>query len=522
MKTVIVAPLYKTLGEFYELPLGLGYVSSYLKSKNLDVQFVNLNENHNLKDALKKADVLCTGGLSVHYHKVKEILDTARSINPGIKTIVGGGLVGSSPELMLDMLKFDVGVCGEGEEATYNIISTWMLGEDVRGIVKAKPIEDLDALPYPDYEGLGITGYLDRQLTGDEHYFFPLDKPRCLPILSSRSCPHSCSFCFHPMGKKYRQRSLDGYFKEVEFLIEKYQITMVTVLDELIAEFPERITEFCERMKKYGLKWMTQARVDSVTPDTLRMMKDSGCIQISFGIEHVNQTILDSFRKKTKLSQIEATLEAAHSIGVGIQGNILLGDPKETNETVKEAIEWRNKNVKYTLNCAQVTPYPGTELYRHCVEKKLIDPKSYIENHCPFVRMTEAELKFPVQMILGKALDIQRTGSDMYRGALYSLKAKCPHCGHISQYKDLYWGSSAICFSSFNSYRIGCRNCNQRYDILKEVFLSEKVPKMLSIEEKAMIKGKSTDDEFGPWHPDWDNPGRTSFKQKWLKANGGL
>jgi radical SAM superfamily enzyme YgiQ (UPF0313 family) len=329
--------------------------------------------------------------------------------------------------------------------------------------IEALPIMELDELPFPDYEGLGVRAYLDRQLCGDEHYLYAVDKPRCLPVISSRSCPHNCSFCFHPLGKIYRQRSLDNFFSEIEFLIEKYQINMVAVLDELISVFPERINLFCERIKKYNLKWMAQMRVDSVNQDTINMLKDAGCIQISYGIEHVNQTILENYNKKTTLKQIESALEMTYAAGIGIQGNILLGGPAETDATIEEAIAWAGKNKKYMLNLTAVIPYPGTDLFYYGVKHGYI--KRFIEEGCPFVNFAGVQIRMPAFFNFGKLIDERMLCKDQYRGEISELTAECPHCHAQPKYPGVYWGSTGIAFTSGQSYRIGCRSCNQRFDI---------------------------------------------------------
>jgi anaerobic magnesium-protoporphyrin IX monomethyl ester cyclase len=469
MKILIVAPQYKPYGQFYELPLGLAYISSYLKNKGMDVEFVNTNERHSYLDKLPGCDVVCTGGLSPHYSKIKQIVADSKRINPRAVVIVGGGIISSEPDLALNMLGADIGIVGEGEEKLFDVLQG--LGSIAKpSIIKADPIKDLDSLPFPDYEGMGILGYLDRQLAGDEYYLYPLKKPRCVAVISSRSCPHSCTFCFHPCGQTYRQRSLDNFFKEVEFLISKYSVNMLAIIDELFAVFPDRIREFCERMQQYNIKWMSQMRVDSVDLETLVAMKRSGCVVISYGIEHVNNDILKSFGKKTTISQVEAALDRSQEAGIGIQGNILLGDIKETDDTVMEAMSWRRRNAKFCVNIGQVTPYPGTALYKHGVETGKINPRDYIEAGCPNVALSSANLKFPVELYCGEPIEIKKTGTDQYRGQLFSMKAICPHCHETSEYNDLYLNASGSCFAQWKSYRIGCQHCNQRFDILTSHF----------------------------------------------------
>ena len=270
--------------------------------------------------------------------------------------------------------------------------------------------------------------------------------------------------CFHPTGKVYRQRSLDNFFGEVEYLIDKYQINMVAVLDELISQFPERINEFCSRIKKYNLKWMTQMRVDSVNQDTINMLKDAGCIQISYGIEHVNNEILESYNKHTTIKQIEDALEMTYNAGIGIQGNILLGGIKETDQTVQQAVMWRARNKKYMINITPIIPYPGTDLFKYGVEKGKIIPKQFITQGCPFVSFSNAALYFNSVLNPGELISAERLYDDEFRGTMWRIKVKCPHCNEINDYSGLYWGSTGIAFASGQAYRIGCRKCNQRFD----------------------------------------------------------
>jgi len=465
MKVLIIAPRYKPFGLFYELPLGLAYISAYLKSKGVTTILYNMNERRDdniMQEEMRGADIICFGGLSVHYRAIRDLTNMARRHNPNAKIIIGGGLLSADPDLAMSLLRPDVGIIGEGEEATYEAV---MNMPEKGAVVQAETIKDLDSLPFPDYEGLNVRAYLDRQIAGDEHYLYPFDNPRCLPVISSRSCPHNCSFCFHPLGKVYRQRSLDNYFTEVELLIERYQINMVAVLDELISVFPERINQFCQRIKKYNLKWMTQMRVDSVNEDTLAMLKDAGCVQISYGIEHINQEVLDSYNKRTTPELIEKALEMTYGAGVGIQGNMLLGGPKETPATVQQVLDWRHKNLKYHINITPIIAYPGTDLYSYGKSCGKINGRDFIEQGCPYINFNNAPVNFPVEFIYSDKIDIKPLGIDPHRGQLYSVDTICPHCKQAQEYNNLFWAGTALSFTQGKAYRIACRNCNARFDM---------------------------------------------------------
>lgn len=500
MKFLIVAPGYKNkVGQHYEFPLGLAYISSILKNKGYQVECLNLNYHEPAEIVLENAiiggniDVICTGGLSVHFKKIKAILDAAKNIKPDIISIIGGGLVSSEPELILKTLNADFGVIGEGEESIVELADAIINSKDlsvVNGIIyntknegliitKArKPIEDIDSIPYPDYEGFEVDKYLDMQMPADDHYLYPFDKPRMLPIISSRSCPYNCTFCFHPLGNKYRQRSLDAFFAEVEFLVEHYDINMIAVLDELFAVDYERTKEFCIRIKKFNIKWMTQMRVDRVTEELLRLLKDSGCIQISYGVESASDIVLKSMKKHTSLSQIKKALELTYKAQIGIQGNFIFGDISETWETANETLQWWLENKKYQINLSLVVPYPGSELYNKAIDKDLIKDKiKFIEDECPPLNLTQMSDdkffkllrliehyrvkydRFPARM-----LSCKKEGVDLYKGSYYSIEVECPHCHKISKYKNMHQRGIGVLMTR-SGCRLGCRECNQRFDL---------------------------------------------------------
>ncbi|MFO7558732.1 MAG: radical SAM protein [Desulfobacterales bacterium] len=390
MRFLIVVPKYvETFGDHYDFPLGLAYVSASLKKEGFEVICLNLNHHSGslsqlLRDTIieKHIDVFCTGGLSVHYSKVKQLFDIVKGISKKIITIAGGGLITSEPELMLQHMKIDIGVIGEGEQTIIELADAIQHGKKlskIKGIIyrdssgkivktdKRLPIKNLDCIPYPDYEGFEIEKYLDMQLPNNKHFLYPFDKPRFIPVVSSRSCPFNCTFCFHPLGKQYRQRSLDNFIGEVEYLVKQYNINSIVILDELFSINPIKVKEFSEKMEPYKLKWVAQFRVDQVNIDILKRFKKSGLFYISYGVESASDIILKSMNKKTCVRDIEKTLMITREMKIGIQGNFLFGDPRETLETANETLAWWKKHHFYNINLSQVIPFPGSKIYYYCL-----------------------------------------------------------------------------------------------------------------------------------------------------------
>ena len=277
-------------------PIGLAYVSSSLKKNGFNVITENLQlcqkDTHSiLSELIRKhaIDVIATSGLSRDYYKVKEVIDAARMVSPGILTVVGGGIVSSDPETAMIALDADIGVIGEGEATICELAKAVESGsplEDVNGIIfrqesgrfcttqERAEIKNIDAIPFPDFEGFSYSKHI--QSTGSKAIY----------VLASRSCPYLCTFCFHPTGRKYRQRSLDNLFEEIDLLVKTYQPEYLRVSDELFSYKKDRLYEFCKRIAKYKIKWSSTLRVSDVDGEMLKTMQVSGCDEICFGVEH--------------------------------------------------------------------------------------------------------------------------------------------------------------------------------------------------------------------------------------------
>lgn len=494
MNILLVAPRYrKVYGQYYEFPLGLAYISAMLKRSGYNVFGLNLNHcNTDEQDEIKKAikenniQIVATGGLSAHYHKVKMIVDTVKEYDKKIITIIGGGLLSSEPQLIYEDFKLDYGVMQEGEETIVELVDAIINQKDftkIAGIIFTSngktvinplrdSIEHLDYLPFPDYEIFGVQEYLDMQKPNDDYYMYPFDNPRVLPVISTRSCPYSCTFCYHPLGKKYRVNTLDYFFEWIDLLVEKYAINMVAVLDELFSVNKERMMEFAKRIKPYNLKWIAQMRVDDVDDETLKALSESGLFYISYGIESASDEVLKSMKKKMKISKTNIALELTKKNKIGIQGNLIFGDSVETKSTYEESLEWWDMHKFYQINLGLIEPYPGTPIYLKAVAEGLIkDRLAFIQKGSSpmnLTLMTDEEYKemsyvirnkAATQMIMASVLKSQKISFNQLKGNLYKFTVNCPHCKEEITYSNMHKVSGG-------TFKLGCRNCNQRFDLL--------------------------------------------------------
>lgn len=490
-KILIVIPQYYDVskgGRYYEMPLGLAYINAALRNANMDV--ICLNMNHLGTDGyqiLEKmiieeniAYILC-GAITPFHSVLRKVFETARQANPNIITIGGGGAFTSEPILFSEYMNVDYAVIGEGDVTDVELLRALMDGgnpQEVDGIVyktdhgylqtpERKPVENLDELPFPCYEDFDVEAYLDCQMVSHTYYHVYTDKPRFMPMTMARSCPYRCKFCFHPVGNKYRSRSLDNFFEELDWLIDKYKINGIIILDELFSASIQRVYDFCERIKGYNIKWLVQMRVDIMTEELLQLMKAAGCVSISYGIESFSETVLKNMNKHIQPQEIEKALLLTYQAGIDIQGNFIFGDEMETTETLFHTLKWWGKHQEYGLNLGLIETYPGTGYYNNYFSGKtkedrlaFIKSGNYILNLTSMPEQEFEKVKLALRMLFlyenEKNVGTVEQKYENEKGEIV-FRTKCVRCGAHNEYV----GMDPMIFKKL-LFKMSCRECGRR------------------------------------------------------------
>jgi len=408
MNYLLVMPKkLSSIDHFNIFPIGLAYISASLKQAGYPVVTANLDFIEGdtasiLKELISREniDVLCTGGLSRDCAKLKEVIETARKINPGVITVVGGGIISSDPEPAMQVLDADIGVIGEGERTICQLAQALNSGEKLtrvaglifkdgkNGLLRTPPrkeIADIDSIPFPDFDGFNYERWVRSSGGGGA-------------VLSDRSCPFHCTFCFHPTGEKYRQRSLDNIFKEIDYQIQHYDVKCIGLTSELFSTTKQRVVNFCNRIKEYKIPWGCCLRVCDVDAHMLQLMKRSGCVNVVLGLESAENSVLKSMRKGITVEQIERALNLTYEAGLMIEGGFIFGDVNETYETALNTLDfWGKHNKKHYLNLSMIYVFPGSKLYEDACAAGIINNREqYLRDGCPLInvsKMKPAEYK---------------------------------------------------------------------------------------------------------------------------------
>lgn len=481
----------------YVFPIGIAYVSASLKASGRKVFTLNLNYKEGsiseiISDTIwnNQIDVIAVGGLTAQYWAVKEIIDCAKAAKPDLIVWVGGGLITSDPIAAMEALEnADCGMIGEGEITICKLAEAVEQNldlETVKGIVykrkkewfiteKQEEIQDLDHLPYPDYEGFEFGEVVKKEPTD----MFAIAGGHFACISFGRSCPFQCTFCFHPSGTKYRKRSLDSAFAEIDWLLERYDIRNIYVTDELFSQDIDYVREFCKRIKQRKLGFMVQLRVDFITEELVRLLKESGCISALLGLESANNAVLKSMRKHITIEQIESALQLLYQVGLNAQGTFIFGDLAETKETALQTIQWWKEHPQYLIKLAFITVYPGSYLYQVACKQGIIKDKvQFIKDGCPYInvsKMTDKEYRELTELVdslYSESSDYLEEVKIEYTGfGKVSFSGRCPECkkSNIWKNQDPFRPENYIY----------CKYCNRAMNIIPADYLDNRAERKL-------------------------------------------
>jgi radical SAM superfamily enzyme YgiQ (UPF0313 family) len=481
----------------YLFPVGLSYISAALKKAKHDVDVLNLNHYPGKIAAVivsklnqKKYDFVCTGGNALGFLVIKEIVESSKNHLTKPKIILGGPILTTMPEAAFEELGIDYGVIGEGEETVVELLDSVTKNKslkDVKGIVfrdgdqvivteRRKPIENLDALPFPDFEGLEFEKQLNNAHCNFVKWTTVLDKPRAYPLLASRSCPFQCTFCYH--DSHYRKRSIQSIMSEINMAIDRYGINFIIIYDDCFSFDEDRTKEFCSeiknimKLKNKDIKWFCQVIVRSVNQNLLHLLKDAGCTSVSYGFESYSPIVLKSMRKAIKPDQIDFAFHETIRQKMNVTATFIFGDITETNETAKETLDWWIRNAEGQVRLAFVMPYPGSEIYQYCLEKGLIkDELLFVkEGLNKYMNITEKMTDKDIRALEKKIwkLTIKHCKYivpleyEMTTLHNFDLSVKCPFCHEVIEYKNLYSKRNKRMFK----FEVDCRKCFMSFYIV--------------------------------------------------------
>lgn len=387
---LINPPMNISGGEPKFVSFGIAYIAQKLRNEGYEIEILDIDayrySKQEVSDSILKKDfdIIGIGGLVTVYGYLFWLIPEIKKLKPHIEIILGGGIASSLKQRCFNRFDIDYEVIGEGEETIVELLKELQGDMNlhlVKGIGYRKDGKVEFTAPRPLKESLDDVPMFDDTL-------FPMAKliknsEGIFQVHTQRGCPFACTFCFNcyrVVSRKVRYRPVKNVLDEIEYYKRKYDIELFALCGELIMLDKNWIINFCESILKRNLKirFRVTSRVDTLDKERLVLLRRSGCVSMSIGLESGSDKILKIMKKMTTVGDGRKAVSIAKKYIQNLELSWMLNYIGETKETVRESVDFfKDLSVKPTIFFA--TAYPGTELYEKAIEMgRIKDEEAYM------------------------------------------------------------------------------------------------------------------------------------------------
>jgi radical SAM superfamily enzyme YgiQ (UPF0313 family) len=315
-------------------------------------------------------DVVGISSLFTPYYR--EVLEVAARVKKrlNVPVIIGGSHASAVPESLLSSPNVDYVIRGEGEKAFVEFLR-YLKGrkriEEVPNLAYKKahefvfnPLVDnfsIDELPFPDLSDLLSATYT-------------LARKSMTFMITSRSCPHKCSFCsvHTTFGTNYRRRSMENVLEEIELRYQRgyrvidfeddnltyYKNTFKELCRRLIARFPNREMEF---VAMNGISYL------SLDEELLGLMFQAGFSHLNLALVSSDKTVRETTKRPHTLEAYLKVVHKAHALGFKIVSYQILGLPNENLDSMIQTLAF-NARLPVLLGASPFYRTPASPIAR--------------------------------------------------------------------------------------------------------------------------------------------------------------
>jgi len=295
----------------------------------------------------------------------RELVAFLRSLTSA-PLILGGAGFSLMPEAVIDHLKADYGIIGEGEKALCALIEDLAAGRK-RGerLIYGERLEDGGEFGSPCFDEKLLSFYLQQN--------------GIIGLQTKRGCPHRCCYCSYPAleGKALRFRPVELVADEIEKIFSAGKVELLFFVDSVFNDAAGYHLELAEELirRSMKIKWSAFFRPAGITRKQLELLQRSGLCALEMGTDALTDKTLAGLGKGFSLDEVFSAHDLCRSQGLAVAHYLIFGGPGETPATVKEGLQNLDR-----LDGSVIFPFsglrilPGTRLYHRALREKVITP----------------------------------------------------------------------------------------------------------------------------------------------------
>ena len=380
-------------------PVGLDYLATFLEKriglKEIELRVIDANFEDIEKETKEyNPDIICLSAMSYYYSRAVDFAKKIRGeLEKKVFIVIGGVHISTFPNVFKGDA-FDVGVVGQrGEESITEMVKIFLKKKSleqehilqVKGLVhqdkatkenkQTEPVEmleNIDELPFAEYR------YVTKKYLQTEIIPGISDAGIKSYILTSRSCPYKCIFCSTTQfWGKFRVHSVPYVVKNIQYLMDNYHVTHISMLDDLFVYSKQRVRDLIDGLEKAGIlgkiTFECLGRASLIDEEFCQLLQKMNIKIINFGFESGSDRVLK--RLKTGPASLETNQRAivlCKKYGFTVYGSLMFGAPGETIEDMKktvEFIEFAIKNKADRVWSFIATPFPNTQFWEIAKER---------------------------------------------------------------------------------------------------------------------------------------------------------
>lgn len=367
-------------------PLGILYISSYLKKQGFDVGVFDstFSAMTAFKELVAKERPSVVG-IYTNMMTKRNVLEMARACKEAGAIVVLGGP--EPPYYADDYLNHgaDIIIKGEGEltleellphlakhglDQLEAITGIAFLSDDGK-LVETLPrpfIADLSANPWPDREAIDIPQYM--KIWKDNH------GKSSVSVIQARGCPFTCRWCSHSVyGNTHRRRTPEDAADEVLWIKERYNPDLIWYADDVFTINSRWFFQYAEALKQRGVRIPFEciSRADRLNEEIVKTLADMGCFRLWNGSESGSQKILDAMDRKVKVKDVQEKTHLLQKYGIETGMFIMLGYDGETIQDLVETVEHLKISNPDLFLTTVAYPIKGTKYYTEVENRVLAD-----------------------------------------------------------------------------------------------------------------------------------------------------